>query len=166
MWEDSLSYATANYISVQPMSIRHRRPPVRLDDAVITEMSENRLQLKMNIAVSFTIPKVVELDLRFSNLSLSLMKSVQASSPKSCNSSLQPFIEHYDLNNTDLVVELTQAKKVLQGKDIVTIAGAIHQLLPLKAAFPELLKLLQIALTLCISTAQCERTFSCLKRIK
>ena len=41
-----------------------------------------------------------------------------------------------------------------------------RHLLPLQAAFPTLVKLYQIALTLAVSTAQCERTFSALKRIK
>ena len=48
----------------------------------------------------------------------------------------------------------------------MTIAGAIQELLPLRVAFPELIKLLQISLTLAVSTAQCERCFSSLKRIK
>ena len=176
VWEDVLSYAAAHDITDEPTSVRHRRPPIRLDDTVITETSGNRSNplTKDEYRCQYYYPiidkLVVELDLRFSNLSLSLMKSVQACSPKSSNfldsSSLQPFIEHYELNDADLVVELAQAKRVLNGKNIVTIAGAIHELLPLKAAFPELLKLLQMALTLCVSTAQCERTFSCLKRIK
>ena len=93
------------------------------------------------------------------------MKSVQACSPKSSNfldiSLLQSFIEHYDL-----AIELIQAKKILHKKDITTIAGAIQELLPLKVAFPELLKLLQMSLTLAVSTTQCERSFSSLKRIK
>ena len=104
---------------------------------------------------------LTELHLRFSNLSLSLMKSVQACSPKKSSnfldiSLLQSFIEHYDLNSNELAIELIQAKKILHKKDITTIAGAIQELLPLKVAFPELLKLLQMSLTLAVSTAQCE----------
>ena len=36
----------------------------------------------------------------------------------------------------------------------------------MKEAFPTLLRLIQIALTICVSTASCERSFSALKRIK
>jgi len=36
----------------------------------------------------------------------------------------------------------------------------------MKEAFPKLVKLLQIALTVVVSTAECERSFSCLKRTK
>ena len=99
------------------------------------------------------------------------MKSaVQACSPKSSNfldiSLLQSFIEHSDLNSNELAIELIQAKKILHKKDITTIAGAIQELLPLKVAFLELLKLLQMSLTLAVSIAQCERSFSSLKQIK
>ena len=98
------------------------------------------------------------------------MNSVQACSPKSSNfldiSLLQSFIEHSDLNSNELAIELIQAKNILHKKDITIIAGAIQELLPLKVAFPELLKLLQMSLTLAVSTAQCERSFSSLKRIK
>jgi len=40
------------------------------------------------------------------------------------------------------------------------------ELAPLKLAFPTVVKLLQIAMTVCVSTAKCERSFSALKRIK
>ena len=39
-------------------------------------------------------------------------------------------------------------------------------LLPLQSAFPTLIKLVRITLTVAVSTAQCERSFSALKRIK
>ena len=95
------------------------------------------------------------------------MKSVQACSPKSSNfldaTSLQPLIEHYNIENASLPVELLQAKRVLITKEVMTIAGAIQELLPFRVAFTELIKLLQISLTLAVSTAQCEHCFSSLK---
>ena len=42
----------------------------------------------------------------------------------------------------------------------------IDELSPLRTAFPILLKLIQIALTIAVSTAHCERFFSALKPIK
>lgn len=42
----------------------------------------------------------------------------------------------------------------------------IKSLYPLRQAFPTLLKLLQIALTICVTSAECECCFSALKRIK
>lgn len=46
------------------------------------------------------------------------------------------------------------------------VSDVLLELVPLKAAFPNLIQLLQIALTISVSTAKCERTFSTLKRIK
>ena len=40
------------------------------------------------------------------------------------------------------------------------------ELSPLKNAFPILVKLLKISLSISVSTAECERCFSALKRIK
>jgi len=47
-----------------------------------------------------------------------------------------------------------------------TISDVILQLQPLEAAFPTMAQLLQIALTICVSSSQCERCFSALKGIK
>ena len=46
------------------------------------------------------------------------------------------------------------------------ITDVVTELVPLKEAFPYLLELLQISMTISVSTAKCERSFSALKRIK
>ena len=46
------------------------------------------------------------------------------------------------------------------------IGDVLIELSPFKSAFPNLFKLIQISLTISVSTAQCERCFSALKRIK
>ena len=58
------------------------------------------------------------------------------------------------------------AKQTLAGKDPEHISDVLIELTPLKLAFPNVVKLLQIVMTICVSTAKCERTFSSLKRIK
>ena len=47
-----------------------------------------------------------------------------------------------------------------------SINDVLREVYLLKAAFPTLIKQLQIALTIAVSTAECERSFSALKRIK
>ena len=47
-----------------------------------------------------------------------------------------------------------------------SINDALREVCLLKEAFPSLVKLLQIALTLAVSTAQCEWSFSAPKRVK
>lgn len=59
-----------------------------------------------------------------------------------------------------------RAEELLKNKPLDSISDVIDQLMPLHVAFPNLLKELQIALTLSVSSAACERTFSSLKRIK
>ena len=49
---------------------------------------------------------------------------------------------------------------------MTNVSHVFLELTPLKAVFPTLLKTIQIALMICVSTAQCERSFSALKQIK
>ena len=63
-------------------------------------------------------------------------------------------------------MKCTLAKQTLQNKEMESISDVLREVYLLKEAFPILVKLLQIALTIVVSTAQCERSFSALKRIK
>ena len=63
-------------------------------------------------------------------------------------------------------MECRLAKQTLQNKEMQSINDVLQQVYLLKAAFPNLVKLLQISLTIAVSTAECERSFSALKRIK
>ena len=98
------------------------------------------------------------------------MKALQ-----SCNPNFSHFLEVSDITemasfyslNTDLSNECTLAKSTLKDKALENdITSVSKHLLPLSSAFPNLVKVLKIALTLAVSSAQCERSFSALKRIK
>ena len=58
------------------------------------------------------------------------------------------------------------AKHTLVGKSSSSIYEVFVELAPYRAAFPNLIKVLQIILTIAVTSASCERTFSSLKRIK
>ena len=45
-------------------------------------------------------------------------------------------------------------------------SDALKELAPLKSAFPTVVKLLQLAMTISVTSAKCERTFATLKRVK
>ena len=98
------------------------------------------------------------------------MQALQACCPTSHNffntSHLQPLVITYELDGEALKSETQVAKQTLAGKDLEHISDVLIELTPLKLAFPNVVKLLQIAMTTCVSTAKCERTFSSLKRIK
>lgn len=78
----------------------------------------------------------------------------------------------YALDDTKLKLELPLAFSTYINHDHefdmneATISSVIEFLLPMKVAFAELLKLLQVSLTIPVTTATCERSFSVLKRIK
>ena len=67
------------------------------------------------------------------------------------------------LDMESLSSEGGEARRYLSKKDL---SDGLFYLLRVKNAYPELIKLLGIVLTLGISTASCERSFSCLKRLK
>ena len=73
---------------------------------------------------------------------------------------------HYDLNQDMLSEECPLARHTLKGKSISSVYDVFVELSPLKNAFPNLVKLLQIILTIAVSSASFERTFSSLKCIK
>ena len=113
---------------------------------------------------------IKEFNNRFENKNLELMKAIQSCHPESPHfleiNHLIPLVTLYKLNKESLTTECIIAKRTLQNKEISTINDVLSEVLPLREAFPELLKLLQISLTIAVSTAECERSFSCLKRIK
>ena len=59
-------------------------------------------------------------------------------------------------------MECVIAKRTLKDEDITTINDVLSEIVPLLEAFPAL----QIALTIVVSTAERERSFSTLKRTK
>ncbi len=112
-----------------------------------------------------------EMSRRFDEKNVNIMQAIQACNPHSTNffssSALLPLIEAYDLDEDAIEMEAKLARKTLGKKDNVnTIINVISSLIPLKDAFPELLQLTRISMTVAVNTAHCERSFSALKRIK
>ena len=63
-------------------------------------------------------------------------------------------------------LESPVAKRTLAKKDIQEISDVVIELAPLKAAFHVSVCVLQIAMTIFATSAQCERSFSTFKCIK
>ena len=57
-------------------------------------------------------------------------------------------------------------QKTLVPSTLSTLSDVFLFLCSLQAAFPNLIELIRIAMTIVVSTAHCERSFSALKRIK
>lgn len=158
---------------------RRRAMPQRYSDEVVFETTGSRecpseddadSILKTNLYFPILDAVLVEFNSRFSKKNLELMKSLHACCPTADEfleiTLLKPLISAYDLDYQQLITETTLAKASLQGKEMEDVSDALLELIPLKVAFPNLIQLLQIALTISVSTAKCDRTFSTLKRIK
>ena len=76
---------------------------------------------------------------------------------------MKPLASAYNLDHECLSMELILAKKTLANCEIDNVHDLFLELLPLKNAFP---MLIQISMTIVVTTAHCERSFSALKRIK
>ena len=88
------------------------------------------------------------------------MRAIHACCPQ-CTHFLEPeqLLPLY-LDCESLKVESILAKHFLASLKMNTVADVFKELSPLKEAFPTLLKL---ALTICVSSASCKRSFSALK---
>ena len=111
-----------------------------------------------------------ELDRRFTDKNLMHMHAIQACAPWSPHflesSQLVLLADSYDLDKSALDMECTLAKQTSNGKELDEIVDVLRELSLLRVAFPLLVKLLQIALTIAVSIAHCEQSFSALKSIK
>ena len=82
-------------------------------------------------------------------------------------SSLQPFLTHYDIDEEGISSELITAPTVLREISPLTSMNQVYSHLnEVKEYFPQLLEALQIAMTIGVTTATAERTFSSLRRLK
>ena len=79
---------------------------------------------------------------------------------------LQPLVDGYGLPADKIEMEASLAKKVLENKELSGLNDALLELKHLSEAFPNLVRLIKIAMTIAVSTAQCECSFSKLKLVK
>ena len=182
-WSHMFSYvqqvADLNEIAVtECQRRRQKRLPSRFEEGVILESVGSRESTSTSddykITVYFPVLDsfLVELKEQFNSQNVEIMKAIQACSPQSSSFldpiSLIALTENYNLDHASLSMEAKLAKRTLAPnlQDLQTISDVIKSVYPLRQAFPTLLKLLQIALTVCVTSAQCERCFSALKRIK
>ena len=115
---------------------------------------------------------LVELNRQFNQENVDLMKAIQSFHPASehflNHNDMEPLALNYSLDFQLLSMESILAKRTLENidKQMESVGDVFRELVRLKDAFPTLLKAIHIALTIAVSTAECERSFSALKRIK
>ena len=126
-------------------------------DVVSSSLSQ---QLKVTLFPPVLDVMLSELERRFSDKNLMHMRAIQACAPGSPHfleaNHIAPLADSYGLDKSALPMECSNNE----------VIDVLRELSPLRTAFPVLVKSIQIALTIAVSTAHCERSFSALKRIK
>lgn len=118
-----------------------------------------------------------EIKLRFDDVNMDILNAIRACDPISDSfmdsDVLYPIFDHYNhfFHQFDIENECKVAKFILKNaewpeKDNDKLIFVFSQLYEHRDQVPNLVNLYQITMTLPITTAECERTFSALKRIK
>ena len=112
---------------------------------------------------------ISELQKRFSFGNIQIMQAIQACNPKSDDflqsGKLLGIADKYSIDAEAVKEEATLAKATLCDKNMDNICDVLCELAPLKLAFPSLIKIVQIAVTIGVTTAKCEWCFSAMKLI-
>ncbi len=180
-WNKIYDYATQiahlHSIDIQSTPLRKRRRPAHLADSVILESVGSRENESTSecLKIQFYLPVldkfIIELNHRFDNKNLLIMKGIAACSPSSSTflsyEDLKPFAERYDLVTQSLQVELSLVSTAIANKpDIKSLVAFRNYLYSSQSAYKSIFQMAQIALTIAVTSAECERSFSSLKRIK
>jgi len=154
---------------------RPARTPCRLEgDVMITENIGDRpftSDLRTELYYPTIDTALAELDRRFSTENIAVLMSVGAFIPGSDRfldiDVLLPLAEQYKSNVDDLKVKVqqTQRKEADFDKENKLLAFAVF-IKQCRDAYYEVSRLIRIACTLPVTSAQAERSFSCLKLIK
>ena len=122
IWEVAVSLAEKCDISVSPRTTHTRRPPRQLEESFIitTDVTTYRDATceQYRTGVYFTTIDVLltELNDRFSELNISLLRSLEALIPTSTeflqSSSISPFLFHYQINES-VYIRVSNSKELL-----------------------------------------------------
>ncbi|XP_034093135.1 zinc finger MYM-type protein 1-like [Gymnodraco acuticeps] len=159
---------------------RHAQPPRHLQEFVVEAQIERRPVTSLDaLRTECFYPVidrlVVEMRRRFSTEAGGVLSGVSALSPKHAsfldNKCLQPMAKFYGVTEENPTPELHQVKRLLerkkqQGHELKDTAEFLVLMRPYKDAFTDLHRLICTSLTLPVTSAGCERSFFCLRRIK
>jgi hypothetical protein len=115
-----------------------------------------------------------EMSTRFTDLSSSILLGIEACDPSKDSfmnvDLLRPMAQNYGINTDALRAQaasintiVTKSEKIIQPK---TVAEVLRLIECFRAGFEETWHMLQIAITVPVTSAECERSFSVMKRIK
>ncbi|CAF3872350.1 unnamed protein product [Rotaria sp. Silwood2] len=178
IYTEITSFCQAHHIDLSstPRQRRVKEVSSRFKDVFITSTIGQRdnLNNEDNYRIDLFYPIVdavlIELNDRFSVHNMEILISISALCPDSENflqsEILKPFAVEMKADICSLCNEIEVVKSMLKDSKLENIVDLYYQLLPLKQAFPTIISLIIIAMTIPVSSTTCERTFSKMKLIK
>ena len=176
--------AMENGVDININTPRVRRLPQHLYKYIVTEQLprasrgenlSNEEDLRQHIYIPILDRTISELNRRFT-MNNPILNGISALHPETQSflayDVLKPFAEHYHCDTESLQVELKLISKTItryeskNERAIKKLAEFVKFLEEFQLAFHEIYKLAVIALTIPSSSASCERSFSCMRRIK
>lgn len=167
--------------SISPTKTRQRtrkpQPSRRLNEFIVLETTGQRTpdsSIVQHISIFYEVLDclISELDHRFSKESCSILCGVSALCPRGetflYEEDLKAFASAYSVNQSDLKHEIPLMKKLFmkEPNQPTSLVQFLSFIAPYKAAFDCLYKLLLLAVTLPVTSASCERSFSKMKLVK
>lgn len=160
-------------------TILRRRKRLRwLEDSVILETVGSRDEsltsdhFKCHLLFPILDKFLVELNNRFDARNILIMKGVSSCTPSSatflCLSDLTEFARAYAIDIRSFEIECSLLRQTLSTTkpDITTLASFGSYILSRLPAYSILYEIVRVALTIAVTSAESERSFSTMKRIK
>lgn len=157
---------------------RKRRRPAHLEDIVITEfvgsreLTTTKDHFKTNLYLPVVDQFIMEMNECFNHSSNLVLKGISACSPSSSVfldfSEMKPFCLMYGIDVDTLEIELALLSRSMAsvGGNITNIAELGCYLHSCQPVYKNLYHTVRLTLTIAVTSAECERSFSTLKRIK
>ncbi|XP_076373039.1 uncharacterized protein LOC143257899 [Tachypleus tridentatus] len=167
------------YALRQCVTVDSNLPPRHLDEFITTSSTGQRDEpipdTRIHTFYAIIDSMLNELNRRFSSDACSVLMGATALNPKHSifldKQALLGMAANYSVAEDDLTVDVHQLNRLIARKkdkwqEVSTPLELATMLEPYKDAFMDLHKLVCIAVTLPVTSAACERSFSCLKLLK
>ncbi|KAL7400994.1 hypothetical protein ABVT39_021214 [Epinephelus coioides] len=162
-----------------PRDKRQAQPPRHLKGFVVEAPTERRHDtmddMRQHSFYPITDRLLSEMKRHFSSEANNVLMGLTALSPKHTaflnQQKILPMSRYYGIDEKNLTAELHQVCRLLQkkkdkGHTLNSTMEFLSLMGPYKDAFEDLYKLICISVTLPVSSASCEQSFSCLQRLK
>lgn len=182
VWDECTKMAIDNGINMSVEARRPRKLPQHLAQFVVTEgvtgdyqLLQTEEEFRLHVYVLIIDKVIWEMNRRF-NINSSVLRGVSSLHPQSKSfldiAELKSLVEHYQCDMDSVEAEIKLLHKTIQRYEtqracvVNNLLEFVHFLEEFKIAFHEVYKLAVIAVTIPASSASCERTFSCMRRVK